>query len=362
MANSFDVAAPNVLQALLMGSQGYQLGSGIARDQRLSQARQSAQDTLMSGGDTRSALAQLLGAGDTQGANVLAQYQNNINSVYGTPIYGTRPDGKPGIGTFDKSGQWREIETNGFTPSPGIKTVDTGTGTVVIDARSGRPVGPAAGQPGGAYAQPQGQSAAGYIPKDVQGEAQQKAVGADVGDKQANAGKAQAALGTSLSSLQRMKAFADRVSAGNVEGITGLTGMLPSIPGGGSANTQANLETLKSQISFGVLQAMREASKTGGALGSVSDQEGQRLENNLAALSQAQDAKQFRKAMQDIKDWADSTGVRLKAAYDQDFASLPQRGQQMAPARPAQQAPQQVTRKTIGNRNFIQQNGQWFEE
>lgn len=362
MANPYEIAPPNVLQALLMGSQGYQLGSGIAKDQRLSSARQSAQETLQSGGDARNALAQLLGAGDTQGANVLAQYQNNINSVYGTPIYGTGPDGKTQIGTFDKGGAFRKIDTGDFVPTPGIRTVDTGTGTVLIDSRTGRPMGPAAGAPGGQYVPPQGQQSSGYIPKDVQGEAQQKAVGSDVGDKQANMGKAQAALGASLSSLQRMKTFADRVSSGNVEGITGLMGMLPSVPGGRSANTQANLETLKSQISFGVLQAMREASKTGGALGSVSDQEGQRLENNLAALSHAQDAKQFRKAMQDIKDWADSTGVRLKAAHDQDFASLPQRGQQMAPARPAQQAPQQVTRKTIGNRNFIQQNGQWFEE
>src|SRR3546814_20638654 len=42
--------------------------------------------------------------------------------------------------------------------------------------------------------------------------------------------------------------------------------------------------SLKSQIACSVRQAMRDASKTGGALGAVSEKELSLLQNNLAAL------------------------------------------------------------------------------
>jgi hypothetical protein len=82
-----------------------------------------------------------------------------------------------------------------------------------------------------------------------------------------------------------------------------------------SGTNQAQLNTLKSQVAFGVLQAMRDASKTGGALGAVSDAEGKRLENNLAALDQAQDAESFKKAMDDIIRYVDETKPRLRSAF-----------------------------------------------
>jgi len=55
-------------------------------------------------------------------------------------------------------------------------------------------------------------------------------------------------------------------------------------------NYQAQLDYLKGNIIPAALSAMREASKTGGALGQVSDKEGAWLASSLGALSMSQDS------------------------------------------------------------------------
>lgn len=73
MANPFLIESANPLQALMSGVQGYDRSVKIGRDNDLRDARMMAGDALASGGDTRGALARLMGAGDVQGATVLAQ-------------------------------------------------------------------------------------------------------------------------------------------------------------------------------------------------------------------------------------------------------------------------------------------------
>lgn len=101
--------------------------------------------------------------------------------------------------------------------------------------------------------------------------------------------------------------------------ITGIVGKLPNFPGGNAADAQALLETVRSQVGFGVLQAMRAASKTGGALGNVSDAEGKRLEANLAALDTAQSYDQFRDSLQKIIDYTAESKTRLRDAYQAKY-------------------------------------------
>ena len=84
---------------------------------------------------------------------------------------------------------------------------------------------------------------------------------------------------------------------------TGPIGKLTSgIPGTASYNFKAALETLKSNIAFGALTEMRAASKTGGALGQVSDREGQLLQSSLGALDIGQSPTQFKSQLQKIRD------------------------------------------------------------
>ena len=67
-------------------------------------------------------------------------------------------------------------------------------------------------------------------------------------------------------------------------------------------NFESELVTLKSSIFSGELTAMREASKTGGAVGNVSDREGDKLENALGALNMSQSPENFKLQLQKIKD------------------------------------------------------------
>lgn len=83
-------------------------------------------------------------------------------------------------------------------------------------------------------------------------------------------------------------------------GLVGKTSAL--IPGTDAYNFNAQLRTLKSNISFGALTAMREASKTGGALGQVSDKEAALLESTLGALDIGQSPEQFKQQLQKISE------------------------------------------------------------
>ncbi len=83
---------------------------------------------------------------------------------------------------------------------------------------------------------------------------------------------------------------------------TGVGSMLSGIPESGARNFAAELETLKANIAFNELTAMREASKTGGALGQVSDKEASLLQSALGALDPGQSPGNLRAQLQKIKD------------------------------------------------------------
>jgi hypothetical protein len=124
-------------------------------------------------------------------------------------------------------------------------------------------------------------------------------------------------LAGSTDGLNRLAVVANTVLRHpGLPGITGLQGKIPNFPGGDAADAAAQLETLKSQIGFGVLQAMRDASATGGALGAVSDAEGKRLEANLAALAQTQSLDQFKASLTQVIDYAEGAKGRLRDAFN----------------------------------------------
>jgi hypothetical protein len=61
----------------------------------------------------------------------------------------------------------------------------------------------------------------------------------------------------------------------------------------GAKDIEASLTTLKANVGFQQLQAMREASPTGGALGQVAVEELRALQNAIASLEQSQSREQF---------------------------------------------------------------------
>lgn len=95
-----------------------------------------------------------------------------------------------------------------------------------------------------------------------------------------------------------------RITALNNPGIFGKTAALPLpdwMRSEAFRNFSSELNTLKANIAFGELTAMREASKTGGALGQVSDKEGQLLQDSLGALSMTQSPQNFVKQLEKIQ-------------------------------------------------------------
>lgn len=90
---------------------------------------------------------------------------------------------------------------------------------------------------------------------------------------------------------------------------------LSKIPGSGAADVLAKLDALKNQQFARSITAMRDAAKTGAAVGNVTEQEGKRFENMQGSLGQFQSAKQARETLQRMeKELADAEN-RLSNSY-----------------------------------------------
>lgn len=85
--------------------------------------------------------------------------------------------------------------------------------------------------------------------------------------------------------------------------VTGIIGgAAKQVPGTSAYNAAKLLDTIKANVGFDKLQAMREASPTGGALGQVSEMENRLLQSVLGNLEQSQSEDQFRYNLQRLKD------------------------------------------------------------
>jgi len=154
--------------------------------------------------------------------------------------------------------------------------------------------------------------------------------------------KQQGVLNQDTSMLQSSNAAFDRLGASanallnhpGLAGITGLRGKIPNIPGSAAADAEAQLQTLKSQIGFGVMQELRNNSKTGSSgLGALSDAEGKRLEQNLAALDKAQSLEQMKSSLKSILDYTNGAKDRLRDAFNiKHKNALPEMAPAPAPA------------------------------
>jgi hypothetical protein len=82
---------------------------------------------------------------------------------------------------------------------------------------------------------------------------------------------------------------------------TGLIGKASSkIPNTPAYNLEREIDTIKANVGFSALQAMRNASPTGGALGQVSEQENRLLQATLGSLDIGQSPDQLKQNLQNI--------------------------------------------------------------
>lgn len=77
---------------------------------------------------------------------------------------------------------------------------------------------------------------------------------------------------------------------------------LSMIPGTGARDLEATLATVKANLGFNELAAMRAASPTGGALGQITERELTFLQSTLAALDTAQSPEQLRQNLMQVKE------------------------------------------------------------
>jgi len=107
---------------------------------------------------------------------------------------------------------------------------------------------------------------------------------------------------------------------------TGFTGSLvSSVPGTPAFDLKATLDGIKANVGFGQLQQMRENSPTGGALGSVSENENRLLQSVLGNVEQSQSEEQLTRNLSRLKVIFDAVvnGSAAMPFTQEQFDALP---------------------------------------
>jgi hypothetical protein len=102
--------------------------------------------------------------------------------------------------------------------------------------------------------------------------------------------------------------------------ITGVYGANTPNISAASRRAQARYDKIRAGAGFSALQAMRDASPTGGALGNVSNQEGAKLEQSVAAFAQNQDADDLRDALRQYLIDLKMAQENVRAAFDETYS------------------------------------------
>jgi len=103
---------------------------------------------------------------------------------------------------------------------------------------------------------------------------------------------------------------------------TGAIGQTTKGIGGTPAHDLSNtLDTIKANIGFDRLQEMRANSKTGGALGAVSERENKLLQSVWGALEQSQSERQFKQNLDLVNKQVKESWRRVRDAYRKDYGT-----------------------------------------
>jgi hypothetical protein len=129
---------------------------------------------------------------------------------------------------------------------------------------------------------------------------------------------------TALTNLTRMKNVAEELSGH--KGLDSIVGRFNQYSfadmSDNAINARALQGTLVKQSATAALQAMRDASKTGGAVGGVSEKEWPILEQQIAALDSAQTPKAYRNALKNLQSQLDASITNITQAYESRHGKL----------------------------------------
>lgn len=130
---------------------------------------------------------------------------------------------------------------------------------------------------------------------------QAKAEGKEVGKAIAGLPKAEMAYKLFEDKAQRLEDTIDRAIARVSPWTTGPGGMLSGIPGTEAKALAGDLDTIRANVGFDELSAMRAASPTGGALGSVTERENILLQSVRASIDQLQNGENVKQNLGIVK-------------------------------------------------------------
>jgi len=136
--------------------------------------------------------------------------------------------------------------------------------------------------------------------------------------------QAQVSATTQMQNLDRFMAGAKELETHpGLESITGKVGQFSTFDVSKESRAARALQnTVIKQSATRALQDMREASKTGGAVGAVSQGEWPILEQQIAALDGAQNAAQYRTALQNLQSQLKTSRDSIQNAYEATYGPL----------------------------------------
>ena len=138
--------------------------------------------------------------------------------------------------------------------------------------------------------------------------------------------QAQQRVNSQIADIDRLIKISDEaMNAPAISRSVGLVGAFPSIPGQPAANVDALIGSLKAQVSGMKLQAMRDASKTGGAVGNVTEKEWPRLESMIVALDKRMSPELFREKLSELVLEMNKMKANISGAFEQEYGQFMQR-------------------------------------
>jgi len=179
----------------------------------------------------------------------------------------------------------------------GVMAVDTGRGTALVDRNKATDVR--------------------VIPKDLAGAEREKAIGKSEGELVGSLPKLEMGFKVFADKSDRLVNVIDRAITRVGPNTTGWGGLLASLPATEARALQTDLDTIKANIGFEELQAMRDASPTGGALGQVSEMENRLLQAIRGSLDQLNEGQNLAENLKIVRD----SVTQLKALKAEQMAA-----------------------------------------
>lgn len=88
-------------------------------------------------------------------------------------------------------------------------------------------------------------------------------------------------------------------------------------------SAKSTLDTIKTKLFLKVVGKMREMSPTGGALGSVTEREIEKVENSVTALKEGMSPEELTKNLKELELLVEQATINIIEAFEHDFGAVP---------------------------------------